>query len=89
MSRWSRVYVPEIETGRHVKNNACAVEIKIKWMIRKDMTYENTLKFNFDHSPKAINSLITQSACIYLDLLPRVKRMLTEIYAGKQYFIIL
>jgi len=23
MSRWSPVYVPEIETGRHVKNNAC------------------------------------------------------------------
>ena len=36
------VYVPEIETGGHVKNNACAVEIKIKWMMRKDMTYENT-----------------------------------------------
>ena len=35
MSRWSPVYVPEIETGRHVKNNACTVEIKIKWMIRK------------------------------------------------------
>jgi hypothetical protein len=29
------VYVPEIETGRHVKNNACTVEIKIKCMIRK------------------------------------------------------
>jgi len=41
MSRWSPVYVPEIETGRHVKNNTCAVEIKIKWMIRKHMTYEN------------------------------------------------
>jgi len=41
MSRWSPVYVPEIETGRHVKNNVCAVEIKIKWMIRKHMTYEN------------------------------------------------
>jgi hypothetical protein len=37
--------------------------------------------------PKAINSLITQSACVYLDLLPHVKRMLTEIYAGNQYFI--
>ena len=24
------VYVPEIETGRHVKNNAYTVEIKIK-----------------------------------------------------------
>jgi hypothetical protein len=38
------VYVPEIETGRHVKNNACTVEIKIKWMIRKYMTYENTYR---------------------------------------------
>jgi hypothetical protein len=44
MSRWSPVYVPEIETGRHVKNNACTVEIKIKWMIRKHMTYENTYR---------------------------------------------
>ena len=35
MSRWSPIYVPEIETGRHVKNNACTVEIKIKWRIRK------------------------------------------------------
>jgi hypothetical protein len=42
MSRWSPVYVPEIETGRHVKNNGCTVEIKIKWMIRKHMTYEST-----------------------------------------------
>ena len=41
MSRWSPVYVPEIETGRHVKNNACTVEIKITWMMRKQMTYEN------------------------------------------------
>jgi len=41
MSHWSPVYVPEIETGRHVKNNAYTVEIKIKWMIRKHMTYEN------------------------------------------------
>ena len=37
---------------------------------------------NFNHSPKAINSLITQSACAYLDLLPHVKRMLTEIMLG-------
>ena len=44
MSCWSPVYVPEIETGRHVKNNACTVEIKIKWMIRKHMTYENTYR---------------------------------------------
>ena len=42
MPRWSPVYVPEIETGRHIKNNACTVEIKIKWMIRKHITYENT-----------------------------------------------
>ena len=42
---------------------------------------------DFNHSPKAINSLITQSACVYLDLLPHIKRMLTEIYAGNQYFI--
>jgi hypothetical protein len=35
MSLWSPVYVPEIETGRHVKINACTVEIKIKWMIQK------------------------------------------------------
>jgi hypothetical protein len=45
MSRWSPAYVPEIETGRHVKNNACVVEIQIKWMpIRKYMTYENTYR---------------------------------------------
>ena len=49
---------------------------------------DKTLKFNFNHSPKAINSLITQSACVYLDLLPHVKQILTEIYAGNQYFII-
>jgi hypothetical protein len=48
MSRWSPVYVPEIETGRHVKNNACTVEIKIKWMIRKHMTYETTYRDDID-----------------------------------------
>ena len=36
---WSPVYVPEIETGRHVKNNVCTVEIKIKWMIRKHILW--------------------------------------------------
>jgi hypothetical protein len=36
--------IPEIETGKHVKNKACAVKIKIKWMIRKHMTYENTYR---------------------------------------------
>jgi hypothetical protein len=35
MSRWSPVYVPEIETGRHIKNNVCTVEIKINWMMRR------------------------------------------------------
>jgi hypothetical protein len=49
---------------------------------------DKTLKFNVNHSPKAINSLITQSACVYLDLLPHVKRIWREIYAGNQYFII-
>ena len=44
MSRCSLVYVPLIETGRHVKNNACAVEIKIKWIKRKQMTHENTYR---------------------------------------------
>ena len=29
--------------------------------------------FNFNHSPIAINSLITQSACVYLDLLLHIK----------------
>ena len=42
MSRCSLVYVPNIETGRHVKNNACTVEIKIKWIKRKQTTHENT-----------------------------------------------
>ena len=51
MLRWSPVYVPEIETRRHVKNNACAVEIKIKWMIRKHMTYENTYRDDTSTTP--------------------------------------
>jgi hypothetical protein len=47
MSRWSPVYVPEIETGRHVKINACTVEIKIKWMIRKHgFSIKKTSKVN-------------------------------------------
>ena len=53
-------------------------------MIRRMKFTDKTLKFNFNHSPKAINNLITQSACVYLDMLPQ----LTEIYAGNQYFII-
>ena len=44
MSRCRLVYVPWIETGKHVKNNACAVEIKIKWIKRKQMTHENTYR---------------------------------------------
>jgi hypothetical protein len=39
-----------METEGHVKNNACAVEIKIKWMIRKDMTHENTYRDDTDYS---------------------------------------
>jgi hypothetical protein len=39
-----------METEGHVKNNACAVEIKIKWMIRKDMTHENTYPLPIDLS---------------------------------------
>jgi hypothetical protein len=35
MSHWSPVYVPEIGTGRHVKNNACTVEINIIYFIYK------------------------------------------------------
>ena len=38
-----------METEGHVKNNACAVEIKIKWMIRKDMTHENTYRDDTVH----------------------------------------
>ena len=44
MLRCSPVYVPEIEPGGHVKNNACAVEIKIKWIKPKQMTHENTYR---------------------------------------------
>ena len=52
MSHCSRVYVSEIETERHVKNNACAVEIKIKLMIQKHMTYENTYRDDKIRGPK-------------------------------------
>jgi hypothetical protein len=65
MSRWSPVYVPEIETGSHVKNNACAVEIKIKWMIRKHMTYENTYRDDNMMILLIINVMI----CIYCVLI--------------------
>ena len=33
-----------METGGHVKNNACAVEIKIKWIKGKQMTHVNTYR---------------------------------------------
>ena len=48
MSRCSLVYVPSIETRRHVKNNPCAVEIKTKWIKRKQMTHENTYRVDND-----------------------------------------
>jgi hypothetical protein len=60
MSCWSPVYVPEIETGRHVKNNACTVEIKIKWMIQKHMTYENTYRDDTARIRKACPSFLTR-----------------------------
>jgi hypothetical protein len=74
MSRWSPVYVPEIETGRHIKNNACAVEIKIKWTIRKHMTYENTYRddnmaiwyINKSSKPTSIFYLHLLSDLIYI-----------------------
>jgi hypothetical protein len=62
------------------------IVIELIIMIRR-MRFPDKTFSNFNHSPKAINSLITQSACVYLDLFPHVKRMLTEIYAGNQYFI--
>jgi hypothetical protein len=62
------------------------IVIELIIMIRR-MRFPDKTFSNFNHSPKAINSLITQSACVYLDLFPHVKWMLTEIYAGNQYFI--
>ena len=63
------------------------IVIAIKHYDQKNEIYWQNV-FNFNHSPIAINSLITQSACVYLDLLPPIKRTLTEIYAGNQYVII-
>jgi hypothetical protein len=40
---------------------------------------DKTLKFNFNHSLKAINSLITQSAYVYLDLLPQLRSFFTSL----------
>ena len=67
-------------------STAIVIVIELIIMIRR-MRFPDKMFSNFNHSPKAINILITQSACAYLDLLPHVKRMLTEIYAGNQYFI--
>jgi hypothetical protein len=53
--------------------------ITIKHYDQKNEIYWQIV-FNFNHSPIAINSLITQSVCVYLDLLPHFKRMLTEIF---------
>jgi hypothetical protein len=47
------------------------IVITIKLYHQKNEIYwQNVFKFN--HSPIAINSLITQSACVYLDLLPLI-----------------
>jgi hypothetical protein len=43
-------------------------------------------RFQFNHSPVAMNSLITQSASVYLDLLPHFKRML---YKVRKYLTII
>ena len=78
MSRWSPVYVPEIETGRHVKNNVCTVEIKIKWMIRKHMTYENTYRID-----------INESLCLLLASVLRSHLLLNLIHHNFYFFIVL
>ena len=53
------------------------IVIELIIMIRR-MRFPDKTFSNFNHSPKAINSLITQSAFVYLDLLPHV----TELYMG-------
>jgi hypothetical protein len=60
------------------------IVITIKLYDQKNEIYWQNI-FNLNHSPIAINSLITQSVLICYRTL---KRMLTEIYAGNQYFII-
>ena len=67
MSRCSLVYVPYIETGRHVKNNACAVEIKIKWITRKQLTHENTYRDDITNSVS--RRLNTLCICVVLCIL--------------------
>ena len=58
------------------------IVITIKYDDQKNEIYWQNV-FNLNHSPIAINSLITQSACVYLDLLPHFKRMLTEMIIGR------
>jgi hypothetical protein len=41
---WRTIFKRNFLVHRHVKNNACAVEIKIKWIKRKQMTHENTYR---------------------------------------------
>ena len=50
--------------------------ITIKHYDQKNEIYCQSV-FNFNQLAVAINSLITQSACVYFDLLPHFKRMLT------------
>ena len=80
MSRCSLVYVPSIEPGRHVKNNACTVEIKIKWKKRKQMTHENTYRDDIHrHRPKSS----TTFRGILINILyfhSRVKKFQNDIY---------
>jgi hypothetical protein len=57
------------------------IVITIKHYDQKNEIYWQTV-FNFNHSPIAINSLITQSSFVYLDLLPCFKRMLKKYFPG-------
>ena len=89
-----RPHRPIVRKIRYIKwsnlyflSTAIVIVITIKHYDQKNEIYWQNV-FNFNHSPIAINSLITQSACVYLDLLLHFKRMLTEIFPGIQYFII-
>ena len=48
------------------------IVITIKLYDQKNEIYWQSV-FNLNHSPIAINSLITQSVCVYFDLLPHIK----------------
>ena len=90
MSRWSPVYVTEIETGRHVKINTCTVEIKIKWMIRKHIPGGRTVivEFNFR---KAIhghyfNCWVQEGHYFHLEFLDHLPvQMFKMLYLEKSY----